>query len=320
MLKNKSSLMGAIFLFLAALFWGSAFVAQKKASAYPFATNSFRFLLGTIILLPIIIIINKIRVKNGKPISELKAEQKKSVKGGIICGVTLAVASSFQQLGMSLGTTAGKSGFLTALYIVFIPVLSLFLKKKTSWYVWVSVAIAFIGAYLMSFSAPSEFCVGDVLTIICAVAFAVNVICVDIYADGADALTLSLIQCFTAGVTCFIAFLVALIFGFEKFSLETISVIGLPVLYIAVFSCCVAYSCQILGQRHTPPAPASILMSLESVFSVIFGILILKEIPSTLTIIGIVLIFIAIMLSQINLFIKPKKPQEVTEKDKADKA
>ena len=295
---KSDKLKGTVFLFLAALFWGSAFVAQKICSSFPFATNMLRFLLGALFMTPVLIVYNKLQLKNGKSLEDIKTERKRGIKGGLICGITLAISSSLQQLGMAFGTTAGKSGFLTALYIIIIPVLGLFLKKTVKLDVWISVIIAFVGAFLLSFSGVSPFCVGDVLTIICAFAFAVNIMCVDKFVSRADVVAFSMFQLLSAGLVCFVPCVVVNITGYEVLTIDVLKTIILPVLYIAVFSCCVAFTFQVVGQKYLPPAPAAIIMSLESVFSVVFGIIFLKESLTLFSAIGTVLIFAAIIITE----------------------
>lgn len=304
---DKKSLRGGGFLIIAAVFWGSAFIAQKIAADYPFATNALRFLFGAIFLLPVILIFNKIRIKNGKDREELKREQKNSVFGGIICGVALAFATTLQQLGLTFGTTVGKSGFLTALYMVIVPVSGLFFGKKIGLNVWIAVILAIVGAFLMSYTADFSICTGDILTICCAFAFAINVSLVDKFVKKADGMTLSFFQLLSAGITGSVALLTVNVTGIEVLTAEAFAHIILPVLYIAIFSCCVAYTCQVLGQRDVPAAAATVIMSMESVFSVIFGAIFLKEEISLLMAIGIVLIFAAIMFAQFNPFRKKSK-------------
>ena len=304
---DKKSLRGGGFLIIAAVFWGSAFIAQKIAADYPFATNALRFLFGALFLLPVILIFNKIRIKNGKDREELKKEQKNSIIGGIICGIALALATTLQQLGLTFGTTVGKSGFLTALYMVIVPVSGLFFGKKIGLNVWIAVILAIVGAFLMSYTADFSICTGDVLTICCAFAFAINVTLVDKFVKKADGMTLSFFQLLSAGITGSVALIIVNVSKIEVLTAEAFSHIILPVLYIAIFSCCVAYTCQVLGQRDVPAAAATVIMSMESVFSVIFGAIFLKEEISLLMAIGIVLIFTAIMFAQFNPFRKKSK-------------
>ena len=304
---DKKTLRGGSFLIIAAVFWGSAFIAQKIAADYPFATNALRFLFGALFLLPVILIFNKIRIKNGKDREELKKEQKNSVIGGIICGVALALATTLQQLGLTFGTTVGKSGFLTALYMVIVPVSGLFFGKKIGLNVWIAVILAIVGAFLMSYTGDFSICTGDILTICCAFAFAINVTLVDKFVKKADGMTLSFFQLLSAGITGSVALIIVNVSKIEVLTAEAFSHIILPVLYIAIFSCCVAYTCQVLGQRDVSAAAATVIMSMESVFSVLFGAIFLKEEISLLMAIGIVLIFTAIMFAQFNPFRKKSK-------------
>lgn len=284
---------------LAAILFGSTFVAQSIGLDFlgPYSINGFRFLFGAIFLVPVFLISDKIKSKKGIDREELKNRKKNSVVGGIICGVTLAVATNLQQVGL-VYTTAGKSGFITALYIVLVPIIGVFLGKRAGLNVWLAVITAIVGLFLISVTENLTVNIGDLLTMISAVAFAVNIIFVDKYAVKADGIFMSFIQILTAGVLCIIPTVISR----EVVTLQNF-VCALPsVLYIAVFSCCVAYTCQILGQADTPPALASILMSFESVFAMIFGALILHETFSLRQVIGALLMFCAIMLAQFNPF------------------
>lgn len=304
---NKKALRGSMFLLIAAIFWGSAFVAQDEGLKFlgPYSVNCFRFLLGAVLLIPVFLVSDVIKLKQGHTKEELAQRKKNSIVGGIICGVTLAVASCLQQVGL-VYTTAGKSGFITAMYIVLVPVFSMFFGKKATLNVYLAVAISVVGLFFISVTEDLTVNLGDLLTMICAVAFALNIMVVDKFVDKADGIFMSFIQILTAGVLCIIPMLISR----ESVTIERF-IGGLPYVgYIAVFSCCIAYTCQILGQKDTPPALASVLMSLESVFAMVFGAIILKEVFTLRQAIGAILMFGAIMLAQFNPF-KRRKSEEV---------
>lgn len=310
---EKKAFKGGVFLFFAALLWGSAFVAQKICEDYPFATNCIRFFFSVPLLYLISIFYDRINIKKGKSKERLKIEKKNAIKGGSICGITLAVATTCQQLGLHFGTTAGKSGFLTAVYMVLIPIFGLLLHRKVGLNVWISVVLAFIGVALMSIKEGFTINVGDVVTLICAVFFAINVLVVDRFIGGADCITFSLFQMLSSGIICAIPFLIVNITGYEVLTFEAFKFIILPVLYIAVFSCGMAYTFQVIGQIYSPPAPAAVIMSLESVFALVFSLTLggvlgrafnvdLSEQMTVQVGFGIALVFIAVMLSQFNIF------------------
>ncbi|MBQ0099806.1 MAG: DMT family transporter [Firmicutes bacterium] len=310
---DKKAFKGGIFLFFAALFWGSAFVAQKICEDYPFATNCLRFFFSLPLLFLISVFYDKINLKNGVDKEQLKESKKKAIKGGAVAGITLAVATTCQQLGLHFGTTAGKSGFLTAVYMVLIPIFGLLLHKKAGANVWLSVVLAFLGVSLMSIKEGFSINIGDVITLACAVFFAINVLVVDHFIEGADCIIFSLFQMLSSGVICLIPFIIVNLTGYEVLTIEAFKFIILPILYIAVFSCGIAYTCQVIGQAFTPPAPAAVIMSLESVFALVFsltlggffGRLFNVDLSEQMTVqigFGIALVFISVMLSQFNVF------------------
>jgi drug/metabolite transporter (DMT)-like permease len=301
---NKKAIRGSIFLLFAAIFWGSAFVAQDEGLKFlgPYSVNGLRFLFGALFLIPVFLVSDFIKIKRGADRKELRERKKNSVVGGIICGLTLAIASSLQQVGL-VYTTAGKSGFITAMYIVLVPVFGIFFGKKAGLNVWLAVLIAVAGLFFISVTEELTVNFGDILTMVCAVAFAVNIMVVDKFVGSADGIFMSFVQILTAGVLCIIPMLISK----ETITWQTFTGALPYILYIAVFSCCVAYTFQILGQADTPPALASVLMSLESVFAMVFGALILEERFSAMQYLGAGLMFVAILLAQFNPFKRKNK-------------
>lgn len=291
----------AFMLLLTSLIWGTAFVAQSVGMDFlgPFTFNGVRSLIGGIALLPCIWLLEKI---NGK--TEVSGTRKDLIQGGIACGLLLFAASSLQQMGIQY-TTAGKAGFITAFYIVFVPVLGIFLKKAAGWKVWVSVLLALVGLYFLCIKKDFSIGKGDVLIFLCALLFAVHILVIDYYSPKVDGVKLSCIQFFVCGAAS-----MPFMFLTETPQVGNILNAGMPILYAGVMSCGVAYTLQILGQKNVNPAIASLLLSMESCFSVLSGWLILGETLSLREGTGCVLMFAAIILAQL-----PDKKEEKTNEE-----
>ena len=285
-------------LLVTAAIWGFAFVAQSMGMDYvgPFTFQSVRSLLGAIVLIPVIFVSRGIKKKNDdyKPMD--RAQKKKLIVGGIICGLALCVASCFQQLGIKY-TTVGKSGFLTSMYIVIVPILGLFLGKKVHKKLIVCIILAVIGLYFISITESFTLSKGDALVCICAVCFAVHIMVVDHFAPGVDGVVLSFIQFLVSGIASGIPMLL-----FEHPQMQDILAAWLPILYAGAMSCGVGYTLQIIGQQHAEPAVATLIMSLESVFSMVGGIIIMHQIPTTRETIGCILLFAAVVIVQLPIF------------------
>ena len=293
---NQKTVRSNLLLALAAFIWGVAFVAQSVGMEYvgPFTFNASRFLIGGTVLIPCIALLKKVNGKNEKEEKERMEQQRKDgIVGGICCGMALFVASSFQQFGV-LYTTVGKAGFITALYIVIVPILGIFMKKKAAWTVWVSVAIATVGMYLLCMTEGLSIAKGDVYVFICAICFSFHILIIDHFSPKADGVVISCIQFFTAGVLSFIPALMM-----EKPEMASILAAWAPILYAGVMSCGVAYTLQVVAQKNTDPVIASLILSLESVFSLIAGWVILGQKLSAKELLGCVLVFCAILLAQI---------------------
>jgi len=288
---NKFVLRQSAFLLLAATIWGVAFVAQSVGAEYvgPFTFLASRSVIGTAVLLPYIWFRDSKKEKQ-KNISNRKA----LVSGGICCGSLLFVASILQQIGIGY-TTVGKSGFITAMYIVLVPIVSIFLKKKASVKIWSGVVLAVIGLYFLCMTAGSvALQMGDVLTFFCAVTFSFHILVVDYFAPQIDGVKLSCIQFAVCAVLATVGMLV-----FETPTVAAVMSAWLPILYAGALSSGVAYTLQIIGQRGMNPTVASLLMSMESVISVIAGWVILGQALSTRELLGCVLMFAAIVLVQL---------------------
>lgn len=291
MIKNFK---GSLMLLITSLIWGTAFVAQSEGMNYvePFTYNAMRTLLGGVVLIPVIILFRFLDKRNGK--EKTDCSLKNTVIGGICCGIILFIASSFQQSGIAQ-TTAGKAGFVTALYIVMVPLIGIFLHKKMPLRMWLFIAIALAGFWLLCIKQDIGISSGDLLVFFGAILFAVHITVIDHFNEkNTDGVLMSCIQFFTAGLLMLIC-----MFIFEKPTIPNIVGAGGTILYAGIMSCGVAYTLQILGQKHTNPTLATMLMSLESVFAALSGWLILGEKLSTKEFFGCVLIFAAVILAQL---------------------
>lgn len=321
-MKSRTIISSAL-LVLTALIWGIAFVAQSVGMDYvgTFTFNGVRFAVGGLVLLPVIAFINA--QKKRKAIAEgatpesfktpeaLKARRKARrtvFLGGICCGIALAIAANLQQYGI-IYTTTGKAGFLTACYIIIVPILGLFLHKKTTSFLWIGVALAMVGMVFLCFigkgnevmeGVPSvnllglQISVGDITLFACAIMFSVQILIIDHFSPMVDGVQMSCIQFFTVSVLSSIC-----MFLFEKPELHAILSAYLPILYTGVLSSGVAYTLQIVAQKDLNPTVASLIMSLESTFSLLAGWIILGQRMTVYEIVGCVLIFVAIVLAQL---------------------
>ena len=288
---------GNLMLLTASLIWGSAFVAQSAGMEFvgPFTYNMSRSFIGLLVLIPVTIFFRKRRTRYN-PLSKEKEMtlNKNSVIGGIFCGLVLSIASNLQQVGLST-TTAGKAGFITALYIVIVPLLSLFLGKKVTKLIWFCVFIAIIGFYLLCIKEGFYIGKGDILCLLGAFTFSLHILVIDhfssAYTDGV------MISCVQFAVVGLMSMLLTILF--ETPSFAAIWEARLTILYSGVLSSGVAYTLQILGQRTTNPAIAPIIMSMESVFAVFFGWLILHESMTFKEMLGCIIVFIAVVLAQL---------------------
>lgn len=284
---------GSFSLIFATIIWGSTFVAQSVGMDYvgPLTFQSIRCFLAVLVLLPVIALFDR----KGQIGFWKKWQNKKLWFAGIACGIALFAAANLQQLGM-VSTSAGKAGFLTAMYIVLVPFVGLFLKRKPGIMAIVSVPIAVVGLYLLSCANVSQINMGDMLIIGSAFAFAIQITLVDFFANQVDNLRLSCIQSLVCAVLTGIV-----MFVYEQPNMGAILNCWLPICYAGILSMGVAYTLQIIGQRHIEPTAASLIMSLESVFAAISGWLILHERMSLQETLGCVLVLTAVILSQIPL-------------------
>lgn len=294
---NKKTLKSNFSLLLASAIWGLAFVAQSDSMNYigAFAFTSLRYFLGSFSLLPVCAVtLGSFRKRNGK--TETVKCIKRSVKLGLMCGVALFTASASQQIGLKY-TSAGKAGFITALYIVLVPVFSrIVFKNRTSLNTWIGVLFAGAGLYFLCVKEGFSVSGGDMWVILCAFLFTVQILLIDRYADGTDSALVSMVQFFVSAV---LAIPFMLIFE-NGVTIQQIRGAGLAILYTGIFSSAVGYTLQIVGQKSAEnPTVASLLMSLESLFAALFGWLILHETLSGKEFIGIGLMACAIVISQL---------------------
>lgn len=287
----------AVLLFTAAFIWGTAFVAQSVGMEYlgPFGFNGIRNFIGSLALLPCIFFLNKRKNDSDYNASETQVPEDKKVLwlGGICCGLCLFTASSLQQIGMQY-TSVGKSGFITAFYIVLVPVLGIFLKQKAGWKVWAAVALALMGLYFLCIKDGFSLEKGDIYVFLCALVFAVHILVIDYFAPKTDNVKMSCIQFLVVGVLS-IPFILAL----ETVTFDAVIKTAGPILYAGVMSSGVAYTLQIVGQKGMNPAVASLILSLESSISVLAGWVLLGQTLSAREGFGCVLMFAAIILAQI---------------------
>lgn len=292
----KKSLGGNLALLLAAFIWGTSFVAQSVGmeSVEGFTFNGIRMLMGSAALMPLIAVM---QIKKRKTDIRTKVQKKKDafvqLKSGIICGLILFCASNLQQFAFNY-STSGKIGFITALYMLLVPVFGLVLKQKQELFVWFAVVMGCFGAYLLCVDGSFSIGKGELLTLACAVCFAVHILYIDSVVDKVDGVILSCTQFFVVGVISVIC-----MFIFETPQISAINSAIVPILYSGILSSGVAYTLQIIGQKNTQPAVASILMCLESVFAVLAGWVVLKEQLSAREAIGCVVMFVAIILTKI---------------------
>lgn len=286
-------------LVLTALIWGCAFVAQSVGVEYvgPFTMNSVRTILGGVTLLPVIFVLDRMKKtdEDTKTINEedRKKERKTLIQGGVCCGCLLAVASSVQQIGI-MYTSAGKAGFITALYILIVPILGLVIGKKVGIKVWIGVGLAAVGMYCLCITDGFSIGMGDVLILICAVVFSFHILAIDYFAPKVDGVKMACIQFWVCGILCAVPMLLT-----EEPQISQILAAWMPIAYAGVLSCGVAYTLQIVAQKNVEPTVASLLLSLESVFAALAGAVILHERLSIKETIGCVLVFIAIILAQL---------------------
>ena len=282
-----------LMMLLAASIWGFAFVAQRVGmeTMGPHWFNSLRFFIGVVALMPVVIWMGRVQAKSST--EGPKSSTKTLLMGGAVAGLLLFIGATFQQVGLQY-TTAGKAGFITGMYIFFVPLIGLFFRMKTGLGTWLGAAIALWGLYLLSINEDFTLSKGDTLQLICAVAFAVHVLMIGYLASRMDTVKLSLMQFFVAGL---LAMILALYF--EQLTWGMIKSTAVPLLFAGVMSTGIGYTLQTIAQQHAHPSHAAIILSSEGVFAVIGGFLLLNEVLPAQGLLGCGLILVGMLMSQL---------------------
>ncbi len=299
---NRKALRGSLLLLLGAVIWGAAFAAQRAGMDHvgPFTFSGVRMLLAGIVMIPASMLSRR---KAGPVTAEV---QKKQRRGGLICGLLLFFATSLQQIGL-VYTSAGKAGFITALYVVLVPVAGwVFLRKQPGKMIWAGVGLAVIALYLLCVPAEGfQIEKGDALLLGCAVCFTGQILCVDHYAPQVDGLTLARDEFLITGALSMIIAVFT-----EEIRMDGILEAAFPIIYSGILSGAVGYSLQIIGQRDVNPTVASLVMCLEAVFAVLTGAIMLGERMTGREIAGCVLMFCAVILAQLSAAFKGNRTQK----------
>ena len=292
----KNNLKGSVMLVIATVIWGSAFVFQEEAAEYigSFTLNCLRSVVGAAVLIPVVLIMKTLRQKKTGIAEKLLTKQ--SIFGGICCGVALAVAANLQQIGIIFNAElsegdSGKAGFITAMYIIFVPVVAVFGGKRLRFSVIAAVLIAVLGLYFISVKDGFTVAVGDVLILLCAIAFTGHIMVIDHFTAKADGVVLSLIQFVTAAI---LSGVLMFVFDGDTLSVSNITSAAIPILFCGVMSSGVAYTLQIVGQKYSEATVASLIMSLESLFAMVAACIFYSKLPTLREGLGCVLMLIAI--------------------------
>lgn len=293
--ENSIPVRNSLLLLLTATIWGVAFVAQSVSMDYigGFTFNAVRNLIGALTLLPVIKVLDKTRSEAEKKCESSAFGRKTLLIGGICCGIMLCLAGNFQQFGIKY-TTVGKAGFITACYIIIVPIIGIFLKKKCSPFIWAAVVMALVGLYLLCITDGFSIGLGDILVLVCAFLFSLHILVIDYFSPKADGVKLSCIQFLVCGILSMIPALIL-----EHPQISSILTAWLPILYAGVMSCGVAYTLQVVGQKNVNPTVASLILSLESCISVLAGWVLLDQKLSIKELLGCVIMFAAIILAQL---------------------
>lgn len=303
-MKSKK-LISSMILLTAAIIWGFAFAAQDAASDLGAFTLGFaRSIIAGIFLIFTVIILDN-ALKSGRSLFSKKGVDinRYELIGGTVCGIILVAASAFQQIGINKGTDGGKAAFITALYVVIVPIYALALKKKAPLNVWISIIIAIVGFYFLCIKENLSIVPSDALVLMCALIFPIHILTIDHFSPKCDGVRMSMVQFFVAAIINLVIALIAE----NPISFDLISINILPILFLGIGSSGIAYTLQIIGQKGVNPAVASIILSLESVFGVIGTAIFLGQRLSTREYIGCSVVLIAVILSQIDLSSYKKK-------------
>lgn len=304
--SRLNSLKGNLLLVITSVIWGSAFVAQRQGMDHiePFVFNGTRCLIGAGVLIPVILM--RILTKKEDAVTVHTIGSKKIPKplmeliAAVCCGLALFIPSSLQQIGI-VTTDSGKTGFITAMYVVFVPILGLFLKKRPTFNIWIGVGVAVAGLYFLCITDKFTIESGDIYVLFAALFFAIHIMVIDYFSVRVDCIKLACGQFFFCGI-----FSIPVMLIFETIDLNAMANCITPLLYAGVLSCGVAYTLQPIAQKLTTPSEASIIMSLESVFAVLAGVIILDENLSQRELLGCLLMFTAVILAQLPIKSKSK--------------
>lgn len=300
--------LSSFLMLVAAAIWGFAFSAQKAAADVPAFTLVFaRSLLGTVFLFFLIMVLDKL-MKNGRRLVSKKGLDftKVEIIGGVACGIVLSAASVLQQSGIVNGTDAGKAAFITALYVVLVPVFGLVLKRRVPIDDWISVGIAIVGFYLLCIKDNLTLEASDALVLLCAIVFTIHILVIDHFSPRCDGVRMSCIQ---FAVVTVVTLVCSLIFE-SPINLPSIGAAIGPIMMLGIGSSGIAYTLQIVAQRNINPAVGSIIMSLESVFGVIGAAVVFNEQMTDREYLGCAIVFVAVLLSQLDFSHFKKKPKE----------
>jgi len=296
MIKNKQ-VMSNITLIFAAFIWGTAFVAQSKGMDYvgPLTFLAVRASIGAAVLIPVILINDRL---SGKQLSVFGSKDKLTIKtlviGGLCAGVALFGGSSLQQIGISMGVSIGKAGFITSLYMVFVPVFGMVVGKRTSFNQWIAVAIALVGMYLLSVNSQFTISIGELTMLGSAVIYAIHILTLDYLSKRVECIRLSCIQWLVTAIISTIG-----MFIFEQPNIQHINDAIWSILYLGVLSSGVAFTLQVIAQKNLNPTVATLIMCLESVFALLSGYLILHEILLPKELLGCALVLVSVVLAQL---------------------
>lgn len=301
MSSNRNTIRGFILLFITVTIWGTAFVAQSVVTDYmgSFTFNTCRSVLGGLFLIPVIFFMQRkngnVKAKSEHVSGTSRDERLLLVKAGISCGICFFIATNLQQIAMKY-TSVGKAGFITAMYIIFVPLFSIFLHKKAGIRLWISVAMSVAGLYFLSIAGKGDFYIekGDFILMLAAIAFAFHILVIDYFSDKVDGVKMSCAQFWAASVLGLI-----MMFIFESPEWSTIIMAWKSICYTGIMSCGIAYTLQIIAQKDLKPTIASLIMSLESVVAALAGWIILHETMSAHEIFGCILMFAAIIIAQL---------------------
>lgn len=316
---------GNLLLLLTSFIWGSAFVAQSSGMDYvgPYTYNMARNVLAFLFLIPVIYVIGKKKgvtdnAGSGTGINEAASGEanwksillpdRTTLVGGIYCGLVMAVASSLQQIGITM-TTAGKAGFITALYIILVPLMGVFIGKKIPRIIWFCVVLAMAGFYLLCVKEGFSISKGDILVLFCSVGFSVHIMTIDHFTSkGVDGVKMACIQFAVAAIV-----MTPVMFALENPSVSGLLSAWMTIAYAGILSSGVGFTLQIVAQKDTDPTTATLIMSLESVFAAVSGCLFLNEVLLPKEILGCILVFVAVILAQVPLPVKSKEKRTVAE-------